>query len=165
MLLRALSSRGEARSNLVCHLLEHVLSAATCHVMLPDAPCLPAARLLTAWPVTPVPVVTTVSSLSVCTAHALGGGGVLHEGCGVVVAFGQLGFFGHPWDMCPCCLQKKHCPSAMRHCFSSLLSGFQVLMASTSIVSHFFLDYCMIWLQTGLLTDTYHYRLRYNDEA
>jgi hypothetical protein len=55
VLLRALSSRGEARSNLVCHPLEHVLSAATCHVMLPDAPCLPAACLLTAWPATPVP--------------------------------------------------------------------------------------------------------------
>jgi hypothetical protein len=56
VLLRALSSRGEARSNLVCHPLERVLSAATHHVTLPDAPCLPAAHLLTAWPVTPVPM-------------------------------------------------------------------------------------------------------------
>jgi hypothetical protein len=55
VLLRALSSRGEARSNLLCHPLEHVLCATTRHVTLSDAPCLPAARLLTAWPATPVP--------------------------------------------------------------------------------------------------------------
>jgi hypothetical protein len=32
-----------------------MLHAATRHVTLPNAPCLPAARLLAAWPVTPVP--------------------------------------------------------------------------------------------------------------
>jgi hypothetical protein len=62
VLSRALSSRGEARSNLVCHPLERVLSAATRHVTLPDAPCLPAARLLTAWPGTPVPTVRALAA-------------------------------------------------------------------------------------------------------
>jgi hypothetical protein len=45
----------DAKTNLLCHPLERVLCAATRHVTLPDAPCLPAARLLTAWPATPVP--------------------------------------------------------------------------------------------------------------
>jgi hypothetical protein len=66
VLSHALSSRGEARSNLVCHPLERVLCAATCHVTLPDAPCLPAARLLTTWPVTPVPC-SPLTKSGVCT--------------------------------------------------------------------------------------------------
>jgi hypothetical protein len=36
--------------------------------------------------------------------------------------------------MCPCCLQKKHRPSAIRRHFSFSLRGFRVLMASTSIM-------------------------------
>jgi hypothetical protein len=51
--------------------------------------------------------------------------------CGGV--FRRLGFFGQFRDMCPCCLQKKHCPSTMSRFLSSSLRGFRVLMASTSI--------------------------------
>jgi hypothetical protein len=77
---------------------------------------------------------TTVSSSSARAARTRGGGGVLCDGCGVVgTVFERLGFFGQFRDMCPCCLQKKHCPSAISRCFSSSLRGFQVLMASTSI--------------------------------
>jgi hypothetical protein len=49
------------------------------------------------------------------------------------MAFCQFSFFGQFLDMCPCCLQKKHCPSAIRCHFSSSLRGFRVLMASISI--------------------------------
>jgi hypothetical protein len=77
---------------------------------------------------------TTVSSLSACAVRAHGGGGALREGWGLVgVVFEWLGFFGQFLDMCPCCLQKKHHPSAMSRHFSSSLRGFRVLMASTSI--------------------------------
>jgi hypothetical protein len=77
---------------------------------------------------------TTVSSSSAHVVHTQGGGGALHVGWGLAgVVFRWLGFFGQFLDMCPCCLQKKHHPSAMSHRFSSLLRGFQVLMASTSI--------------------------------
>jgi hypothetical protein len=77
---------------------------------------------------------TTVSSLSACVVRTQGGGGALREGWGLVgVAFKRLGFFGQFLDMCPCCLQKKHRPSAISRHFSSSLKGFWVLMASTSI--------------------------------
>jgi hypothetical protein len=79
-------------------------------------------------------VATTVSSSSAHVVWTRGGGGALREGWGLVgVVFGRLGFFGQFLDMCPCCLQKKHHPSAMSRRFSSSLRGFQVLMASTSI--------------------------------
>jgi hypothetical protein len=55
VLSRALSSRGEARSNLLMSSLKRVLRATAHHVMLPDACYLPANCLLTAWPATPVP--------------------------------------------------------------------------------------------------------------
>jgi hypothetical protein len=58
VLLHALSSRGEARSNLLMSSLKHVLRATAHHVMLPDACYLPANCLLTAWPVNPVPTAT-----------------------------------------------------------------------------------------------------------
>jgi hypothetical protein len=50
------------RTNLLCHLLECMLCATTHHVMLPNAPCLPTACLLTAWPVTPAPCSPLVKS-------------------------------------------------------------------------------------------------------
>jgi hypothetical protein len=72
--------------------------------------------------------------LRIVTARVQGGGGAFCEGWGLAeVAFCQLGFFGQFLDMCPCCLQKKHHPSAIRHRFSSLLRGFWVLMVSMSI--------------------------------
>jgi hypothetical protein len=78
--------------------------------------------------------VITVSSLSARVVRTQGGGGVVREGWGLAGAvFWQFGFFGQFLDMCPCCLQKKHCPSAIRRRFSSSLRGFRVLMASTSI--------------------------------
>jgi hypothetical protein len=77
-------------------------------------------------------VATTVSSSSACVVQARGGGGALHEGL-VGAVFEWLGFFGQFRDMCPCCLQKKHRPSAISRRFSSSLRGFWVLMASTSI--------------------------------
>jgi hypothetical protein len=49
------------------------------------------------------------------------------------VVFGRFSFFGQFLDMCPCCLQKKHRPSAMSHHFSSSLRGFWVLIMSISI--------------------------------
>jgi hypothetical protein len=77
---------------------------------------------------------TTVSSSSTHAVRAHGGGGVLREGWGLVgVVFEWLGFFGQFLDMCPCCLQKKHHPSAISRHFSSSLREFRVLMASTSI--------------------------------
>jgi hypothetical protein len=79
-------------------------------------------------------VATTVSSSSAWAVRTFGGGGAFHAGWELVVAvFCQLGFFGQPLDMCPCCLQKKHRPSVIRHHFSSSLREFLVLMASTSI--------------------------------
>jgi hypothetical protein len=76
----------------------------------------------------------TVSSSSARVVRTWGGGGVLCEGWGLVGAvFWQFGFFGQFLDICPCYLQKKHCPSAIRCHFSSSLRGFWVLMASTSI--------------------------------
>jgi hypothetical protein len=79
-------------------------------------------------------VATIVSSSSACAVWARRGGGALREGWGLVGAvFEWLGFFGQFRDMCPCCLQKKHRPSAISRRFSSLLRGFRVLMASTSI--------------------------------
>jgi hypothetical protein len=78
--------------------------------------------------------VTIVSSSSAHVVRARGGGGALHEGWGLLgVVFGRPGFFGQFLDMCPCCLQKKHRPSAMSHRFSSSLRGFRVLMVSTSM--------------------------------
>jgi hypothetical protein len=77
---------------------------------------------------------TTVSSLSARVVRTRGGGGALHEGWGLLGGvFGRFGFFGQFRDMCPCCLQKKHRPSAMSRLFSSSLRGFRVLMVSTSI--------------------------------
>jgi hypothetical protein len=77
---------------------------------------------------------TTVSSSSTCVVHTRGGGGALRDGWGLAgVAPARLGFFGQCLDMCPCCLQKKHHPSAISRHFSSSLRGFRVLMASTSI--------------------------------
>jgi hypothetical protein len=77
---------------------------------------------------------TIVSSSSACMVHTLGEGRLFHKGWELPgVVFCQFGFFGQFLDMCPCCLQKKHHPSAMRHHFSLLLRGFQVLMVSTSI--------------------------------
>jgi hypothetical protein len=77
---------------------------------------------------------TIVSLSSAHTAHTLGGGGAFRKGWELPgVVFCQFSFFGQFLDMCPCCLQKKHCPSAMRCHFSSSLRGFQVLMVSTSI--------------------------------
>jgi hypothetical protein len=76
--------------------------------------------------------VTTISSSSAHVARTQGGGGAFREGWGLVV-FGQLGFFGQFLDMCPCCLQKKHRPSAISRHFSSSLRGFLVLMVSMSI--------------------------------
>jgi hypothetical protein len=59
---------------------------------------------------------------------------VLRDGEGLVGAtLDRFSFFGQFLDMCPCCLQKKHHPSAMSHRFSSSLKGFRVFMASTSI--------------------------------
>jgi hypothetical protein len=79
-------------------------------------------------------VVTTVSSSSAHVVQTQGGGGVLREGWGLVgVALERLGFFGQFLDMCPCCLQKKHRPSAISRRFSSSLRELWVLMASTSI--------------------------------
>jgi hypothetical protein len=46
---------------------------------------------------------------------------------------GWFGFFGQFLNICPCCLQKKHHPSAISRCFFSSPRGFLVLMASTSI--------------------------------
>jgi hypothetical protein len=74
---------------------------------------------------------TTVSSSSAHVVRTWGGGGALRDSWGVVLE--QLGFFGQFHDICPCCLQKKHCPSAISRRFSSSLRGFQVLMALTSI--------------------------------
>jgi hypothetical protein len=77
---------------------------------------------------------TTVSSSSARVVQTRGGGGALCEGWGLLgEAFRWFGFFGQFHDMCPCCLQKKHRPSAMSRFFSSSLRGFRVLMASTSI--------------------------------
>jgi hypothetical protein len=78
-------------------------------------------------------VVTTVSSLSARAVRAHRGGGTVCEDWLVGAVFEQLGFFGQFLDMCPCCLQKKHRPSAISHRFSSSLRGFRVLMASMSI--------------------------------
>jgi hypothetical protein len=69
--------------------------------------------------------VTTVSLSSARVVRTQGGGGALHVGWGLAgVAFWRLGFFGQFLDMCPCCLQKKHHPSAMSRFFSSSLRGF-----------------------------------------
>jgi hypothetical protein len=77
---------------------------------------------------------TTVSSSSARAAQTRRGGGAFHDGCGVLGAvFEWLGFFGQFQDMCPCCLQKKHRPSAISRRFSSSLRGFWVLIVSTSI--------------------------------
>jgi hypothetical protein len=78
-------------------------------------------------------VATTVSSLSALVVHTCGRGGLLCVGWGLVRFWVILpDFFGQPLDMCPCYLQKKQRPLAMSCHFSSLLSGLQVLMASTS---------------------------------
>jgi hypothetical protein len=77
---------------------------------------------------------TIVSSLSARAARARGGGGALHDGYGAMgTVFERLGFFGQFQDMCPCCLQKKHHPSAISRRLSLSLREFRVLMASTSI--------------------------------
>jgi hypothetical protein len=77
---------------------------------------------------------TTVSSSSVHTAQARGGGRVLRDGRGLVGALpDRFGFFGQFLDICPCYLQKKHRPSAMSRCLSSSLREFRVFMMSTSI--------------------------------
>jgi hypothetical protein len=79
-------------------------------------------------------VATTVSLSSARTARACGGGGALRDGWGLVgTTPDRFGFFGQFLDMCPCCLQKKHHPSAISHCLSLSLRGFRVFMASTSI--------------------------------
>jgi hypothetical protein len=75
---------------------------------------------------------TMVSSSSARAVWARGGGGAFREGWGFG-ALDRLGFLGQFLDICPCCLQKKHRPSAISHLFSSSLRGFRVLMASTSM--------------------------------
>jgi hypothetical protein len=109
-----------------------------CRATIRAAPCIFVCVSCLGWLGQPVCILgfvtMTVSSSSALAVQTCGGGGVFHADWGLVGFWVDLpGFFGQPLDICPCCLQKKQWPSAMSCHFSSSLSGFLVLMASTSI--------------------------------